>query len=98
MPHRWYWTDVYHLTLNRDRVWMEEANYFFKVRSDSGHACYGIIRGILRADYRGGNIPCVQFEYYVNPDGTQNIEFDPVHNLMKRFSRNPTESAAGIPY
>jgi len=98
LPQRWYWTEAYHLTLSRDRVWMEEVNYLFKVSSDSGHAHYGIIRGILRADYRGGDIPCVEFEYYVNPDGTQNIEFDPAHNLMKRFSHNPIENAAGIPY
>jgi hypothetical protein len=98
LPVPCYWTEPYHLTLNRNRVWMEEVNYFFKIRSDaSGHANYGIIRGILRADYRGGNIPCVEFEYYVNPDGTQNVEFDPTHNLMKRFSRNPIESKAGIP-
>jgi hypothetical protein len=97
LPHRWYWTDSYHLILSRDRVWMEEVNYFFKIRSDSGHACYGIIRGILRADYRGGDIPSVEFEYYINPDGTPNIEFDPAHNLMKRFSRNPIESKVGIP-
>ena len=77
LPKRWYWVDDYQLTLGRDRVWSEEINYFIKIRSDTiGHACYGIIPGYFRANYRGNDIPSIEFSYYVNPDGTRNIEID----------------------
>lgn len=97
LPLLWYWTDSFHPLNPRDRVWMEEINYFFKVRSDAiGYACYGFIRGFFRTDYNGKVM--VEFTYLVNPAGTRNIEFDPNHNLIKRLGRYPPETKLVFPF
>jgi len=57
-----------------------KRNYFFRVRSRSeadgtvGRALYGKIYG----DF-------MEFTYYLNPDGTRNMEFDPKRNLFKNL-------------
>jgi hypothetical protein len=89
-PILWYWKDSY-------RQWygsqlFDEVNYFFKVRSDSnGKACYGIIRGKIDGVLVGihDDEANIRFTYFVNPDGTRNIEYDPHLNLMKRFNKTP---------
>ena len=78
---------------------MEEINYFIKVRSrDGAHPCFGFLRGEIRFGYDDNRIPSVGFTYYVNPDGTKNIEFDPSRNLIKTLGRHRTyEYQAGYP-
>jgi hypothetical protein len=62
------------LVTNRD---FEKHNFFFRVRTvvdEKGQiisGCYGKIYG----DF-------MDFTYYLNPDKTRNLEFDPQHNLI----------------
>jgi hypothetical protein len=87
LPKPWYWTDKYAF---RDpiRSWMEEVNYFLRIRSNSERgACYGVVRGMFRFGYRGDNIPYIEFGYFANPDHSQNIEYDPKQNLLTEFRR-----------
>lgn len=66
---------------------MEDSNnYIFRVRSEVDHdgklkrAVYGKIRGdIWYTPGDGGNI---SLHYYLNPDYTRNLEFDPKRNLF----------------
>ena len=68
-----------------ERYWMEEVNYYFRVRSKAdGSAIYGIIRGLFRDEHWGNDVvPHVTFYYLLNPDGTRNVEFDPKRNLFE---------------
>lgn len=62
--------------------------YVFRVRSvvdDKGElvrALYGKIRGPIEFDARESKTAHVGFTYYLNPDGTRNLEFDPARNLF----------------
>jgi len=69
----------------------EDQNYIFRVRSEKRgdkivRAHYGKIHGGI--EYFAGNPdkkPGLYFWYYLNHDGTRNIEFDPKRNLFKNL-------------
>ncbi len=63
-------------------TWRQELNYFFRVRSGTQRPVFGKIHGPIRCTTDQG-APQLQMLYYVNPDGSGNIEF--ARNL---FSRN----------
>lgn len=67
----------------------KNQNFYFRVRSvvDANgkvlSAWYGKIQGDIIYDPRGKNgLQTVGFTYYLNPDGTRNVEFDPARNLF----------------
>lgn len=61
-------------------------NYIFRVRSKvSGEkivGMYGKIVGDILFDPRGSKTATISFKYYLNPDYTTNLEFDPKRNLF----------------
>lgn len=65
-----------------------QPNYFFRVRSkidDKGDvvdALYGKVHGAFRVSGILRDETRVSFTYYLNPDGTRNLEFDPARNLF----------------
>jgi hypothetical protein len=70
-------TGIVHTQAN----WSEDDNYYFRVRSklDAGgriqSAIYGkIYGGILYHPRSSGPKAAITFEYYLNPDGTRNLE------------------------
>jgi hypothetical protein len=83
-------------------------NFFIRIRSevdDEGKlvaAWYGKIHGPIRLDPRGGDIVAesgkayVSFEFFVNPDGTRNVEFDFRGNLLKPKSRREEFDFRGL--
>ena len=68
-------------------------NFYFRVRSemtDEGEraqAWYGKMYGDLIAHFHYGKTIRISFTYYLNPDGTRNVEYDPKRNLF-RWSRD----------
>lgn len=83
---RWFRQDSY-----PGRVQIrEDQNYFFRVRSQKKgeeiqRAWYGKIHGEIRFDAVNFKTPILMFTYYLNPDGTRNVEFDPKRNLFKNL-------------
>ncbi|ALC17508.1 hypothetical protein DSOUD_2770 [Desulfuromonas soudanensis] len=69
--------------------WKNNRHYIFRVRSEEKHGkftrgMYGKIFSdikLLTARKKGG-IPSLSFTYYLNPDFTRNLEFDPKRNLF----------------
>lgn len=65
----------------------QDANYYLRVRSQTGRngemrALYGkIYRGISLELWAYRTNVTVKFDYYLNPDGTRNTEFDTGRNL-----------------
>jgi len=65
----------------------DDNNYIFRVRSEVDkngklkRAMYGKIRGELI--YSPGSGGSIKMHYYLNPDYTPNLEFDPTRNLFK---------------
>jgi len=76
-----------------ERDFREDRNYFFRVRTvldEHGnvvHALYGKIQGDIKFGVVGGETAGVTFTYYLNPDGTRNMEFDPKRNLLRGLTR-----------
>lgn len=69
----------------------KENNYFFRVRTEEKdgkliRAMYGKIQGDIEFDPRGSKTARIFFKYYLNPDYTTNLEFDPNQNLFKGLS------------
>jgi len=63
-------------------------NYFFRVRGKNADTpLYGKIYGTFQAVLQGGRDPTVTFIYYLNPDGSNNVEFDPKRNLARNTAR-----------
>lgn len=68
----------------------DDNNYIFRVRSEVDEngklkqAMYGKIRGELR--YAVGDGGKIKMNYYLNPDYTPNLEFDPKRNLFTKLS------------
>lgn len=68
----------------------DDNNYIFRVRSEVDkngklkQAMYGKIRGELRHFVGGGG--GIKMNYYLNPDYTPNLEFDPKRNLFIKLS------------
>lgn len=70
-------------------------NFFIRVRTESDaegkivRAMYGKIHAPFVFDARGSDPwgrtkkQYVAFTYYLNPDGTRNVEYDPKRNLLK---------------
>jgi hypothetical protein len=68
----------------------EDQNYFFRVRSrkqgdEVVGGWYGKIHNEIRFDAVNFKTTILMFTYYLNPDGTTNVEFDPKRNLFKNL-------------
>ncbi len=69
-----------------------DQNYLFRVRSvvdEQGklkEAKYGKLHDDFDFGYAESNKVLLAFTYYLNPDGTRNLEFDPTRNLFKELS------------
>jgi hypothetical protein len=68
----------------------KKANYFFRIRatrdgSKIRSALYGKIHGEIDFDVINSKTAIVIFTYYLNPDGTRNVEFDPTKNLFTQL-------------
>ena len=64
-----------------------DVNYIFRVRSEEKdgklvRAMYGKIQGPLIFDAVFSDTASISFKYYLNPDYTRNLEFDPKRNLF----------------
>jgi hypothetical protein len=71
----------------------EDNNYFFRIRSEEKNgkmyrAMYGKIHGDFRFDLVGTKTALLTFKYYLNPDYSKNMEFDPRNNLFKNLDRS----------
>lgn len=74
----------------------ERQHYYFRIRSEEKDgklqkALYGKIYNDIKINpfgYDRDTIgkPVIRFEYYLNPDGTRNTEFDPKKNLFSVFN------------
>jgi hypothetical protein len=68
-----------------------DFGYFFRVRTTESaqgkieHTCYGKIKGPISTFGAATAHPGVEFTYYLNPDGTTNLEADPSKNLFKNL-------------
>lgn len=69
--------------------WKDNRNYIFRIRSEVEKgklkkAMYGkILRDIEIANpIKKGRLPTIHFKYYLNPDYTRNLEYDPTRNLF----------------
>ncbi|WP_145915410.1 hypothetical protein [Geobacter anodireducens] len=76
----------------------DNNNYIFRVRSETENgkfkrAMYGKILGDIRFGPVGGN-GGVEMHYYLNPDYTRNLEFDPKRNLFSNLSEG---EGVGLP-
>lgn len=70
-------------------------NYFIRVRTvrDKEGKVVSALYGKIHGDFRwfiGARAPKsgLAFTYYLNPDGTRNIEYDPKRNLLKSTKRD----------
>lgn len=66
----------------------EDNNYIFRIRSEEKdgklkRAMYGKIQGDIEFSTGGEGKGAIMFKYYLNPDYTRNLEFDPKQNLFK---------------
>jgi hypothetical protein len=92
------WSRTYSVNREGKRVGLPDPKraFFFRVRSVviDGHlmeAKYGKIRGDFQFSPMGQDNKTlfVTFCYYLNPDGTQNMEFDPKRNLFGNIRGSP---------
>lgn len=65
-------------------------NYIFRIRSEEEDgkvvkAMYGKVRGSLDFSAINSQTAKIFFKYYLNPDYTRNLEFDPKHNLFSNL-------------
>lgn len=65
----------------------ENMNYMFRVRSEIENrklkkAMYGKILGDITIGINKDGTSYLMFKYYLNPDYTRNLEFDPTRNLF----------------
>lgn len=73
----------------------QSNNYIFRVRSEVDgegnlvRAMYGKVRGEIFFEPRDSDTAEVKMNYYLNPDYTTNLEFDPKRNLstVSKFER-----------
>jgi len=68
----------------------EDNSYIFRVRSEEKdgklvRAIYGKIQGDVIFDPREAKTALVGFTYYLNPDYTNNLEYDPTSNLFRNL-------------
>lgn len=76
----------------------KDNNYMFRIRSEEDNgklkrAMYGKIHGEIRFDSINSKTATILFKYYLNPDYTRNLEFDPQRNL---FTNLGTSERVGI--
>lgn len=73
---------------NRDVSWSINQHYMFRVRSvvDKNNnfekAMHGKIVGDIHLGPQRDGTAYIEFKYYLNPDYTRNLEFDPKRNLF----------------
>ncbi|MFA5189161.1 MAG: hypothetical protein WC740_00465 [Verrucomicrobiia bacterium] len=72
-----------------------DQNYFFRVRTEMTDgkvhkALYGKIHGEIRFDVINSKTAIIIFTYYLNPDGTRNLEFDQKRNLFQNLKSRET--------
>jgi len=78
-----------------------DANYFFRVRSEVDEngklkrAMYGKIIGDIKLSPRTSKTLKIHMLYYLNPDYTRNMEFDPQRNLFSPLPKG--EYPIGVP-
>jgi len=71
----------------------DSSNYIFRVRSEVDEngklvrAMYGKIRGEIVPEPRRTETAKVYMHYYLNPDYTRNLEWDPKRNLSPHLTR-----------
>jgi len=70
-----------------DYDYAEDNNYIFRVRSENkggklSRAMYGKLHGDIGFELKGTPTASINFIYYINPDYTRNLEFDPKRNLF----------------
>lgn len=70
---------------------MEDNNYIFRIRSEQKdgkfyRAMYGKSQGDFNFTVGEGTTARIGFKYYLNPDYTTNLEFDPKRNLFQGLS------------
>lgn len=70
-----------------DYDYVEDNNYIFRTRSKSNgeklsSAMYGKLYGDISFGLKGTQTASINFTYYINPDNTRNLEFDPKRNLF----------------
>jgi len=53
-------------------------------------ALYGKIHGEIRFDVINSKTAIIIFTYYLNPDGTRNLEFDQKRNLFQNLKSRET--------
>ena len=68
----------------------EGRNYFYRIRTvrdgtEIRSGLYGKIHGDIGIDTINSKTAIVFLTYYLNPDGTRNVEFDPNKNLFKQL-------------
>ena len=86
------WEGVTKNNLNSESNKFQKAYYIFRVRTklnDDGNiisAMYGKVEGEISVS----RTPSVSFIYYLNPDGTRNLEYNPQKNLFKWKDRRET--------
>jgi len=77
-----------------DYDYAEDNNYIFRIRSESKdgklvRAMYGKLQGDFSFGLKGSTTASIGFKYFLNPDYTRNLEFDPKQNLFSNL--NSTE-------
>jgi hypothetical protein len=99
---QWFADKEKHLKENPPPV-----SYYFQVRTildDSGNVIkarygkmygdtpYSIMQGPKFFDAKGQKTAKLKISYYLNPDGTRNLEFDPKKNLFRdlEYHQRPT--------
>jgi hypothetical protein len=68
----------------------ENRNYFYRIRTVRDgtkirSALYGKIYGDIGVDIINSKTALIFLTYYLNPDGSRNVEFDPNRNLFKQL-------------
>jgi hypothetical protein len=68
----------------------QNDSYLFRVRSqkqdnEEVKALYGKLGGAIVVSGFSDVKPIITFKYYLNPDGTRNLEFDPDRNLFSNL-------------
>jgi hypothetical protein len=78
------------LRLDSSTAAQKNRNYFYRIRTNKKNgaivsAMYGKIHGEIDVDVINSKTAILLFTYYLNPDGTRNVEFDPKRNLFNNL-------------
>ena len=83
--------DGYLSSLSRAETAVPESagNYFFRIRGKKENGqMYGKVYNSFQSVLQGGRHPTILFTYYLNPTGSNNVEFDPDQNLARKTDRD----------